>query len=76
VFYEVRDLDLGFSPLSMRRACLYSEGRVVDGAMALITCVKIRAVGVGNRPTSRYEPSVSGERGRLPLMHALRRETI
>jgi hypothetical protein len=49
-------------------ACLYSVGRAVDGDMALITGVEIRAVGVGNRPALRYETSVRGGRRKRPLM--------
>jgi hypothetical protein len=40
----------------------------VVGAVALIADVEIQAVEVGNRPASRYEPLVNGERGERPLM--------
>jgi hypothetical protein len=42
-------------------------GRVVVGAVALIADVEIRVVEVGNRPASRYEPSVNGGERRVPI---------
>jgi hypothetical protein len=53
--------------LPARRACLYSGGRVVDGAMELIASIEIRAVRVGNGLALRYEPSVSGGERAVPI---------
>jgi hypothetical protein len=52
VFYVALDLDLGFvlsDQWSVRCAGLYSTAGAVDGVMALITDVEIRADDMGNR---------------------------
>jgi hypothetical protein len=41
--------------------------------MALITGIEIRAIGVGNLPASRYEPSVCRGERKAPIDAALRR---
>jgi hypothetical protein len=39
----------------------------VDGVVVLIAGIEIRAVGVENRPASRYELSVSGGERAAPI---------
>jgi hypothetical protein len=60
VLQGARSRSRACAPLPARRACLYSGGRAVYGAVAFISGVEIRGIGVGNGPASRYEPPVSG----------------